>query len=101
MGFFKRVIGKIAGSDLVRRVIGKAAGHISKVIGKAEHHYSFAKIHPELGQVLDAAENTQIGQKIKGAIRQVKKRVGEAVDYGNDTTDKRSTLRHMGGMAVD
>lgn len=55
-GFFSRVIGKIAGSDLGRRLIGKAAHGVKHVIGKMHHSWHGAKqAVPALQHVEDVA----------------------------------------------
>lgn len=42
-GFFKRLIGKFAGSDLGKKIIGKTARAAHTVIGKAERLYHGVK----------------------------------------------------------
>lgn len=42
-GFFKRLIGKFAGSDFGKKIIGKTARAAHNIIGKAEHHYGNLK----------------------------------------------------------
>lgn len=54
MGLFTRLIGKIAGSGIGKKLIGKTAHVVKAVIGKIEHAKHWAEEnHPEL---LHAAE---------------------------------------------
>lgn len=43
MGFFKRLIGKFAGSDIGKKIIGKTARAAHTLIGKVEHTYGNIK----------------------------------------------------------
>ncbi len=102
MGVFKRLIGKFAGSDFVRRAIGLAAGHLSKHIGKAESVYRFAKLHPDVAPVLDAVENSGVGKRVRRAVNGVKHKINDAQQYADYTSDKKDIYHPMmGGQRVD
>lgn len=56
MGIFTRLIGKIAGSDLGKNLIGKASHAVKAVIGKINHaHKWVAENHPDLLKTAEAA----------------------------------------------
>ncbi len=96
MGFFARLVGKAVGSEVGRRVIGKASDVLHKVIGKASKHYASAKEIPVLGSLLDAAEQTPLGQKVAGAVKSARMAAALGSAYGNGRINAKGHLTAKG-----
>lgn len=85
MGWFTRLVGKAAGSELGKRVIGRAASLGKKVIGKAETVYSHLKGVPHVKDAIQYAEdNLSLAKDGKSAWHAAKEILNSAEDYGNN-----------------
>lgn len=87
MSWFKRLIGKFAGSDLGKKIIGKTARAIHTVVGKAEHHYGNLKKELPAGirNGLNSLENdSNFAKDTKAAYANAKEQLGHysTIDEG-------------------
>lgn len=87
-GWLHRVIGKIAGSDFGRKLIGKTAHHAKVVIGKLERGWAHAQTHaPAVTNAIEhAADVLGVTKDAKNSYRAAKGLldVGEAHGMGLD-----------------
>lgn len=84
MSWFKRLIGKLSGSDIGRKIIGKTAKAASGLIGKAENAYGgFKKSLPSsIQNGLSALENDpSFARDTKASYHQAKREIEGYHDY--------------------
>lgn len=89
-GFFKRLIGKFAGSDFGKKIIGKTAQAAHTVIGKAERAYHGVKksLPSSIQNGINSLEN-DIGfaKDTKQAYRAAREDIGRIADNPGEFGD--------------
>lgn len=90
-GFFKRLIGKFAGSDFGKKIIGKTAKAAHTIIGKAERVYHGVKksLPSAIQGGINALENDMnFAKDTKAAYATAKRDIGYAADNPGDIGDR-------------
>lgn len=85
MGLFKRLIGKVAGSDTVKRLVGKVSHHAKHLVGKLENGYAWLKKNaPGVTSAAEnAAENLGVAKSAREAYHHAKDAIDIGDEYGN------------------